>query len=1149
MKKGGLRYAGFGGGLVKTDDTPLPGDKLFACINMLLNSEGYLEMRNGSVALGSAPPFPDAPITSLHGMLGGSGSVLLAQSGTNLSLLNVSDDDVTWETPAGASPTVAHELRSAQYGTDLYLTNGTDFLRLTGNTVENMAFTTIGKSRRFCLWQNRLWAYDDPDNDDRLYYSSLDTPDVFNGNFYRVSIRNRDEGRLITVVPAVQSLLLLKNNCVYVATGSPSVDATTNFFDIQKLISGVGTIAADTVVGIGTGYIGMWYDGIYLVQVGDTPQNLTSGAFNDFMSDLEINKDCVNKCSATIFKGRYILLYPSGDSTYNNRALVVDTRFSPCHVSIINGMDLVDLTKCSYSFSAAETVVLSSDSFGNSSLNTGLWTPENSVTESDFGYDMKNCLRIRSRVVSSGDADPDKEDDPDETTVGTGTPSDPIILRTASDLEGVRSDLTLYYKQIRNIDASGLTWIPIGDSSTKFTGGYDGNGYKISGLVLPDQDYSGLFGYLDTTAQVQDVLLRNISTLIASDKSTCGALVGHNNGLIIRCSSMGTMSGGSLLGGLVGQNGAVIQDSYSTCDVSGVSSVGGLVGFDSTNNILKYDTCYATGNVYGSGTMIGGFIGACRCGALTSEVNNFLNCYAIGNVSGGAMVGGFVGTASAHGSTSIYGTFKSCCATGNVSGTGDVGGFVGFASEITANHKMKFLNCYASGNVSRIGATSSYFGGFFGWQYRGYAVNCYATGEVDGNQYSGGFAGSAYTCLNCYSVGKVYDNASNTGGFSGAGSGVTGCYWDKTTSGWATSASGTGKTTAEMMVESTFSGWDFTDIWDIVEGMSYPFFESEIAPPEPVEPVVPGRYGAGVGATSAQSLEVLPSLNIGLYYNGASKPTDGFYIGVSSDASAPASWDSTTELTDPIGIKVLNNRMYLIFSSSVVDSGVDIDLLTWVRFRIAMSNGSGAKFEYNNGYEWQALGELTGGPSGISVRPFFYSFVPPADASSEIDLYVRSYTLSQGIDSFTAVEKETVLYAGSAVSPGKVYNFLAEDVFTDDGMSINVQVGGGWNVDPSSGCRKKLTDGIVEFEGQYNRLQLSFFSDNYVPETPSASVNLSTNTPWIGTLRQQLRFKKHLNYKRLRWLISGNLTDKFKLYMLHMHYISKQAWVSTDTEV
>jgi hypothetical protein len=54
---------------------------------------------------------------------------------------------------------------------------------------------------------------------------------------------------------------------------------------------------------------------------------------------------------------------------------------------------------------------------------------------------------------------------------------------------------------------------------------------------------------------------------------------------------------------------------------------------------------------------------------------------------------------------------------------------------------------------------------------------------------------------------------------------VTSSYWDTQTSGQATSAGGTGKTTAQMMNRSTFVGWDFATIWNNNPGLSYPVFQ------------------------------------------------------------------------------------------------------------------------------------------------------------------------------------------------------------------------------------------------------------------------------------------------------------------------------------
>ena len=122
--------------------------------------------------------------------------------------------------------------------------------------------------------------------------------------------------------------------------------------------------------------------------------------------------------------------------------------------------------------------------------------------------------------------------------------------------------------------SSGL--LPIGNSSTKFTGSFDGQGGTISGLLInrPTTNYVGLFGYVDIGGTVQHVGLQNATVTGQNDT---GALAGYNNGAITQAYAAGTVSGAGLVGGLVGVNGGTITQTYATAAVSGTGNyVGGL---------------------------------------------------------------------------------------------------------------------------------------------------------------------------------------------------------------------------------------------------------------------------------------------------------------------------------------------------------------------------------------------------------------------------------------------------------------------------------------------------------------------------------------------------------------------------------------------
>ncbi|MBP8303434.1 MAG: hypothetical protein KBE04_04830 [Phycisphaerae bacterium] len=191
-------------------------------------------------------------------------------------------------------------------------------------------------------------------------------------------------------------------------------------------------------------------------------------------------------------------------------------------------------------------------------------------------------------------------------------------------------------------------------------------------------------------------------------------------------------------------------------------------------------------------------------------------CYSAGTVRGSRSVGGLVG--------GNKGTLTSSYSTATVHGDEQVGGLVGGTFDST------IAQCYSAGRV--IGSSS--VGGLLG--YCGSAVTeCYSTGTVSGNSSVGGLAGliGYGTVTRCYSIGAVSGNSS-VGGLVGSNSiaAVTQCFWDTQTSGQATSAGGTGKATAEMQMQSTFTdaGWDFVDetangtedIWWIDEGKDYP---------------------------------------------------------------------------------------------------------------------------------------------------------------------------------------------------------------------------------------------------------------------------------------------------------------------------------------
>jgi len=188
------------------------------------------------------------------------------------------------------------------------------------------------------------------------------------------------------------------------------------------------------------------------------------------------------------------------------------------------------------------------------------------------------------------------------TPEGLGTAEQPYLIRDARDLGTVWFKPSAHFRLESPVDLSGITWsiaiVPW------FDGTFDGNGYVISNFHIQSDRYVGLFGQLDTRAEIFNLGLEAVN--IYGTDYYVGSLVGYNDGRITTSYSTGIVSGDqSNIGGLVGFNNAgSINNSYSTVMVSGYRFVGGLLGYQGG---LITD-CYSVGAVSGY-RWVGGLMG------------------------------------------------------------------------------------------------------------------------------------------------------------------------------------------------------------------------------------------------------------------------------------------------------------------------------------------------------------------------------------------------------------------------------------------------------------------------------------------------------------------------------------------------------------
>lgn len=357
-------------------------------------------------------------------------------------------------------------------------------------------------------------------------------------------------------------------------------------------------------------------------------------------------------------------------------------------------------------------------------------------------------------------------------TMGAGTPFEATYL----------TGLDKKYVQLNNID---LSIFPEWAAFNTFSGIFDGNQLTIENLTSNSTSNVSLIGSA-TNSTLKNININvNLQGTGGSKSSLAGTVA---NTTITSCHATGTINSTSTTqsGGLIvsAASGSVINN----CTVAMSISINGRVGgFASVLNGATCFTCFSNCVINSdANTNTGGF-----CDEIYNST--VYDCYSTGSVS------------------AINGTVSSY-----------TGGFVG---NVTQNSNI--YKCYSNVDVYQEGLF--YTGVFCGRVTLGSINNCYSSGSIETTgSYAAGFVGrNAGSISNCYHTGLVTVATTPRGGFCSNNAGtISNSYWDTVTSGQATSAGGTGKTTTEMqqgLIPDTtiYVGWDNT-IWNAGTLTEYP---------------------------------------------------------------------------------------------------------------------------------------------------------------------------------------------------------------------------------------------------------------------------------------------------------------------------------------
>ena len=229
------------------------------------------------------------------------------------------------------------------------------------------------------------------------------------------------------------------------------------------------------------------------------------------------------------------------------------------------------------------------------------------------GYSLTNAAQVNLNGASSG-----------FSVNGTGY----TVIRDVTQLQAMSSNLTGKYVLASNIDASdtvnwnsGAGFVPVGTTTTKFSGILDGLGHSISQLTNNiSSGNNGLFGTV-TNASVQNLILKDAAL---KGGGYSGLLIGYalngtlsvNNVMVT--GTLATTAAGNYSGGLIGfifyntagTNSANIRNAYSNVVLSSNARTvgGGLIGV-AWNQATSTPGSFNIQNVSSSGTASGQYAG------------------------------------------------------------------------------------------------------------------------------------------------------------------------------------------------------------------------------------------------------------------------------------------------------------------------------------------------------------------------------------------------------------------------------------------------------------------------------------------------------------------------------------------------------------
>ncbi|MFV0469637.1 MAG: glycosyl hydrolase family 28 protein [Dysgonomonas sp.] len=212
-------------------------------------------------------------------------------------------------------------------------------------------------------------------------------------------------------------------------------------------------------------------------------------------------------------------------------------------------------------------------------------------------------------------------------TIDDGTVGNEYKIATPCDLDAVRLyhsqktanfqltadiDVANWISNNANADVRQKGWLPLGDSQSKISGVFDGQGYFVYNLWIKRTTTTdvGLFGYL-SNAKIQKLGVKILDgNTITGANEVAGIAGAAETTQFEQCCVNGNISGNKQVAGILGtaySESIAMKQCYFSGKITGTDACGGLWGLVSQKNSFLEES-YSSGSIDGGVGTAGGVI-------------------------------------------------------------------------------------------------------------------------------------------------------------------------------------------------------------------------------------------------------------------------------------------------------------------------------------------------------------------------------------------------------------------------------------------------------------------------------------------------------------------------------------------------------------